>query len=147
MEYFCYINGYQTHHVLSWPEKWKLWTLWLVLTLILTAHVCRDKEKGKDVCVENPDSSDCQICNSSTPEQRQQLVTPSYKIKKEKREAKKLEVTPSKDSETLVDPATVSFKGAVDDKGTVSFPPPNRLEALLMARTFEPTFSTEGGGE
>ena len=47
------------------------------------AH-CRDKGKGKDFCVENPQSSDCQICKSFTPEQRQQLATPSYKVKKEK---------------------------------------------------------------
>ena len=53
---------------------------------------CRDKGKGKDFCVENPQSSDCQICKSFTPEQHQQLATPSYKIKKEKREAKKLDV-------------------------------------------------------
>ena len=51
---------------------------------------CRDKGKGKDTCVESKDSSDCVHCNSLTPEQRAQLATPSYKLKKEKREAKKL---------------------------------------------------------
>ena len=42
---------------------------------------------------------------SSAPEQRLQLATPSYKLKKEKREAKKLEgsSTPSKDNDTFVD--------------------------------------------
>ena len=101
------------------------------------------------------------------------------------REAKKLDSTPSKDGDTLVDPASVSVIGAVDDQGTVKFPttvaPPekkskkdrpstskatkpvgnnsntnskiaeldqkwsdrfNHLEALLLARSFEPTFSS-----
>ena len=42
---------------------------------------CRDKGKGKDTCVENKDSN-CVHCNSLTPEQRAQLATPSYKLKK-----------------------------------------------------------------
>ena len=144
---------------------------------------CRDKGKGKDICVENPQSSDCQICKSFPP----QLATPSYKIKKEKREAKKLDSSPPpKDSEALVDPASVSVIGAVGDQGTVKSPasvaPPdkkakkdkpsstftksskaqtqanaelkiaeldqkwsdrfNRLEALLMARSFELSFTS-----
>ena len=82
----------------------------------------RDKGKGKDFCVENLQSSDCQICKSFTPEQCQQLATPSYKIKKEKREAKKLDSSPPKESEALVDPSTVSVIGAVDDQGTVKSP-------------------------
>ena len=43
---------------------------------------CRDKGKGKDTCVESKDSSDCVHCNALTPEQRAQLATPSYKLKK-----------------------------------------------------------------
>ena len=46
---------------------------------------CRDKGKGKDPCIEQPDMKDCTFCNSLTPEQRLQLASPSYK-----REAKKL---------------------------------------------------------
>ena len=83
---------------------------------------CKDKGKGKDVCVDNPQSSDCQICKSFTSEQRQQLATPSYKIKKEKREARKLDSSPSKDSETLVDPANVSVIAPVDSQGSVKSP-------------------------
>ena len=85
------------------------------------AH-CRDKDKGKDPCVEQPDTKDCKFCNSLTPEQCLQLATSSYKLKKEKREAKKLDSTPSKDSDTLVDPASVSVIGAVDDQGTFKSP-------------------------
>ena len=44
---------------------------------------CRDKGKGKDPCVETPDS-ECKFCNVLTPEQRAQLATPSYKQKKGK---------------------------------------------------------------
>ena len=145
---------------------------------------CGDKGKGKDPCVEKPDA-ECIICNSFSPEQRLQLSTPSYKIKKDKREAKKLESTPSKDTESLVDPSVVAVIGAVDKQGTVKSPPTvapaekkakkekaslskavkstpssstvdskiaqldekwsdrfNRLEAILLARTIEPTFSS-----
>ena len=152
---------------------------------------CREEGKGSDFYVKNPQSSDCQICNAFSDEQRQQLATPSYRLKKEKWEAKKLDTTPSKDLEELVDPSNVSIIGAVDsqgsDKSPVSAPPPdkkpkkdskkdnkkeksppakaskstsqpsadvkiaeldnkwserfNRLEALIMARNLEPTFS------
>ena len=81
----------------------------------------RDKGKDKDPSVEKPDS-DCQICLAFSPEQRLQLSTPSYKIK-EKWEANKLEATPSKDSESLVDPSDVAILGAVDQQGTVKSPP------------------------
>ena len=72
--------------------------------------------------MKNPESSDGQIYKSFTPEQQQELAIPSYKIKKEKREAKKLDTTPPKDSEALVDPATVSVIGAVDEQGAVKSP-------------------------
>ena len=78
---------------------------------------CRDKKKGKDPCVEKPDS-ECQHCKVLTVEQLAQLSTPSYKLKKEKQDKS---VTPSKDplssvtlSPTLVDPARVSVIRAVD---------------------------------
>ena len=59
------------------------------------------------MCVETP-TADCNFCLLFTPEQKAQLATPSYKLKKEKQDAKKAELSsPSKDS-TLVDPATVS---------------------------------------
>ena len=84
---------------------------------------CRDKKKGKDPCVEKP-GSDCQHCNALTPEQLTQLSTPSYKLKKEKRD--KADTTPSKNvsttkatlSPTLVDPARVSVIRAVDGQDT-----------------------------
>ena len=87
---------------------------------------CRDKKKGKDPCVEKP-GSDCQHCKALTPEQLAQLSTPSYKLKKEKRE--KSDTTPSKNdssttsskvtlSPTLVDPARVSVLRAVDGQDT-----------------------------
>ena len=150
---------------------------------------CREKGKGTDDCVKNPNTSDCKICNAFSEEQRLQLATPSYRIKKEKREAKKLEATPSKDNENLIDPASVSVIGPVEksitsnsveapppdkkakkdskkvgkkDKShvaTVSKPPSsstddkiadldskwaerfNRLEALILTKSFEPQFS------
>ena len=96
----------------------------MLRTVLILIHFarCRDKGKGKDPCVEQPDTKDCKFCNSLTPEQHLQLATPSYKLKKEKREAKKFDSTPSKDSDTLIDPASVSVIGAVDDRGTVKSP-------------------------
>ena len=85
---------------------------------------CRDKGKGKEPCVQDPQSSNGQICNTLTSDQCQQLATPSYKLKKEKREAKLTEATPSQDSEQLVDPSSVSIIGAVDDQGSVKSPAP-----------------------
>ena len=80
---------------------------------------CRDKGKGKDPCMEKPESTDCKICNSLTTEQHSQLSTPSN------REAKKLEVssTPTKDSLNpfLVDPASVSVIGALDSNSNGTF--------------------------
>ena len=71
------------------------------------------------------------FCIILTPEQRSQLATPTYKIKKEKCEAKKLESelssTPSKDNilspnPFLVDLASVSVIGAVDSQGMLQSP-------------------------
>ena len=74
---------------------------------------CCDKKIGQDPCVEKA-GSDCPHCNALSPEQLAQFSTPSYKIKKEKRELKTS--TPAKNppssdntlSPTLVDPAFVS---------------------------------------
>ena len=91
---------------------------------------CRDKGKGPDPCVENPKSTDCKFCSILTCEQRSQLSTPSYTLKKEKHEAKKdILTTPSKDTShvnsvnpSLVDPASVSVISAVDGQGTLQSP-------------------------
>ena len=124
---------------------------------------------------------DCNLCNAFTPEERAQISTPSYKIKKQKREAKRLDSTQPTDE--LVDPSSISVIGvvsgtstakstippekkpkkdklptklkksstapssatedkitALDDKWSKRF---NRLEALLLARSMEPTFSSD----
>ena len=153
---------------------------------------CREKNKGKDPCVESKDTSSCKFCSAFTPEQLAQISTPSYKIKLEKREARKsVTATPTKDSSELVDPTTVSVIGVVGQEGfsqqsepvksppSSSMPPEkrakkekvsskpkkvsdssstdtkiadldskwserfNRLEALLLSKSFQPTFSSE----
>ena len=86
---------------------------------------CRDKGKGKGPCIEKPDTTYCKSCNSLTEEQRCQLATPSYQIKKEKRETKTMEAfsIPNKDSSSaLIDPATVSALGAVNVQGDLQSP-------------------------
>ena len=79
---------------------------------------CHDKKKGSDPCIKSPPES-CGHCDLLTPEQRTRLSTPSYKLKKERKEAKSS--TPIKDSDTLsptlVDPALVSVVGVVDGQG------------------------------
>ena len=74
------------------------------------AHCC-DKKKGKDPCVEKPDS-DCQHCKVLTPEHLAQLstVTLSCKLKKEKRD--KSDTTPSKN------PSSSSLVTSVGNKGS-----------------------------
>ena len=142
---------------------------------------CREKGKGEEPCIANKDTADCTLCNSFTPEQRAQISTPSYKIKKEKREAKRLDNTQPTDE--LVDPSSVSVIGVVSGPSADKSPAPpdkklkkekppaktkkssstlssateekfsaledkwadrfNRLEALLLARSIEPTFSSD----
>ena len=95
----------------------------------LYCALCRDKGKGKDTCIESKDSSDCVHCNALTPQQRAQLATPSYKLKKEKREAKKLETdTSTQDTESLVDPSAISVIGPLVGSGAVKSPslPPEK---------------------
>ena len=142
---------------------------------------CRDKGKGEEPCISNKETTDCKFCNALTPEQRTQLATPSYKLKKEKREAKRVDSNPTDDI-SLVDPTTVSVIGAVGNSSSAqadSVPPEkktkkdkapskgkksvessstdskisqldekwserfSRLEALLLSKSFQPTFSSE----
>ena len=80
---------------------------------------CREKGKGKDTCIETP-TSDCKFCLLLTPEQKAQLATPSYKLKRKNEKAELS--SPSKDG-TLVDPVTVSVIGAVSESVSVASPP------------------------
>ena len=87
---------------------------------------CRDKKKGKDPCVEK-EGAECLHCNALTPEQLVYLSTPSYQIKKEKRESKsstpaKKSSTDSTLSPTLVDPSLVTVMGVVDGQSTSRSP-------------------------
>ena len=82
---------------------------------------CREKGKGTDPCINH---NDCQACNSLTEEQRVQLSTPSYRLKKEKHDLKKSSDTPIKesDSSTLIDPSSVMVVGAVNGQGMTQSP-------------------------
>ena len=95
---------------------------------------CLEKNKGKDPCVENKEQ-DCKFYLALTPEQLAQISTPTYKIKKEKQEARKADnATPTKTSDELVDPAIVSVIGVVGQQETaksstsVSAPPEKKLK-------------------
>ena len=70
---------------------------------------CRDKGVGDDPCVKK---LDCQICKAFMPAQIHQLVTPTYKARKERSEQKKTEGNAST-TPTLVDPAEVTLLGRV----------------------------------
>ena len=87
---------------------------------------CYDKGTGPDPCVEKLEYSDFSFRSILTSDQHAQLSTPSYKLKKEKRDSKKTDktATPIKEpkdtlSPSLVDPSLVSV---VDGQGTVQFP-------------------------
>ena len=82
---------------------------------------CREKGKGSDPCISH---NDCTACNSLTEDQRIQLSTPSYRLKKEKRDLKKSSDTPAKDSSSssLIDPSSVMVVGAVDAQGVIQSP-------------------------
>ena len=105
---------YQDYHVFSWPTQRRLWARYGNFDTHAFCARCREKGKGMDDCAKNPQSANCSICNAFSEDQRIQLATPSYRIKKEKREAKKLESTPVKDTEALVDPTSVSVIGPID---------------------------------
>ena len=112
---------------------------------------CHDKKKGKDPCVEKP-NVECQLCKALTPEQVSQLATPSYKLKKEKRD--KADSTPSKKdsssstlvtlSPTLVDPARVSVIRAVDgqDTGLSAQPAEKKKKVEEKKKSVKPKPST-----
>ena len=68
------------------------------------AH-CRDKGVSDDPCVLK---KECDVCKGFTPQQIQQLSTPTYRDRKEKK------ATASSSTRTLVDPAHVSVLGKVE---------------------------------
>ena len=87
---------------------------------------CRDKKKGKDLCVEK-EGADYLHCNALTPEQLSHLSTPSYQLENEKRESKSS--TPAKKSSTdstlspiLVDLSLVTVMGVADGQSTSRSP-------------------------
>ena len=70
------------------------------------AH-CRDKGHGEDACAKK---MPCEKCELLTPEQVLQLSTPTYKLRKEKKQ----------DRESLVDPSTVTVLTTVDQDKSAS---------------------------
>ena len=56
---------------------------------------CREKGSGSDPCVQGKD--DCAACLLLTPDQRKQLATPTYKLRKEQKSSVKQDV--------LIDPS------------------------------------------
>ena len=103
---------------------------------ILFAHVVAIKGRERQPCVANKDTTDCKLCNSLTPEQHSQLATPSYKIKKEKREAKRSESANPTD-DTLVDPSSVEVIGVVGDSQSsqVDSAPPEKKTKKLPSKS------------
>ena len=79
---------------------------------------CRDKGLGQDPCVLK---LQCELCDNLTPEQLLQLLTPTYKLRKEK----------SKSKEALVDPSTVTIVSQVESQEVASTSPPHVAEQDL----------------
>ena len=76
---------------------------------------CRDKGVGEDNCVL---TKDCPICKAFTPEQIQQLSTPTYSERKNKDK----KMVSSSPTPTLVDPSHVSVLGKVEGEKTIVKP-------------------------
>ena len=72
---------------------------------------CREKGKGSDPCVLKNDSNSCNILSE---DQCLQLSTPSYRLKKEKRDLKKSTDTPKQDSSREL--GIVKSPGSSSDK-------------------------------
>ena len=71
---------------------------------------CREKGIGDDPCVKK---KQCQICDSFSEQQKLQLATPTYRVRKE---LQKKASSPS----LSVDPSDVTVIGKVEDKGDIS---------------------------
>ena len=80
-------------------------TLWLGLTPTPSVHVVEIRGVGDDPCVLK---KECDVCKGFIPQQIQQLSTPTYRDRKEKK------ATASSSAPTLVDPAHVSVLGKVE---------------------------------
>ena len=76
---------------------------------------CRDKGVGEDNCVLK---KDCPICKAFTPEQVQQLATPTYRERKNKDK----KMVSSSHTPTLVDPSHISVLGKVEGEKAVVKP-------------------------
>ena len=76
---------------------------------------CRAKGVGDDLCVLK---KDCSICKALTPEQLQQLATPTYRDRKN-RDEKTVSASPTP---TLVDPSQVNVLGWVDGEKAIKKP-------------------------
>ena len=96
---------------------------------------CRDKGKGDEPCISNKETSDCKFCNALTPEQRVRLATPSYKLKKEKQEAKHTDCSNPTDDSSLVDPSSVSVIGVVGDPSSTQTSTANRVASVSSWNT------------
>ena len=89
---------------------------------------CRDKGLGDDPCIKK---LHCDFCELLTPEQIIQLLTPTYKLRKEKQ----------KERESLVDPTSVTVLSPVDqDKSTLAASSLNTSEDLSLP---QPSFKKE----
>ena len=71
---------------------------------------CREKGIGDDPCVKK---KQCQICDNFSEQQKLQLATPTYRVRKE---LQKKASSPS----LAVDPSDVTVIGEVEGKGDVS---------------------------
>ena len=154
---------------------------WPALMGMLIAHAVVIKERERNHACLTRNLHTVSFVMPSL-QNRVQLATPSYKLKKEKREAKCVDSSTPTDGSSLVDPASVSVIGVVGEKLDQKSPmlPPkkkprkdkasvkakksvdststdskiseldskwsegfNRLEALIMSKSFQPTFSSD----
>ena len=89
--------------------------LWLCLMATSSARDGRNKGVRNDPCVLK---KNCPICKAFTPEQIQQLATPTYRDRKNKEK----EMVSASPTPTLVDPSQVNVLGRVEGQKVVKQP-------------------------
>ena len=106
--------------LLCYPVSIRIYYQQGVLFLVINSNTTqvypflRSSKKWSFYCVNTSYPMDhCFSGRLFSPEQRAQLATPSYKLKKEKRDAKRVDNPTPTENIALVDPASVSVIGAV----------------------------------
>ena len=91
---------------------------------------CRDKGHGDDACVKK---LPCEFCELLIPEQVVQLSTPTYKLRKDRKQ----------EHESLVDPSSVTVLSSVDQDKVVGASSSSAIKPPEDLSLPQPSFKQE----